>query len=197
MAKSLEDMTVPELLEHAKGLQSRASFFDTVTKNPETRETVLRALKKAAPSLPIPEIDAADRVAAMVGEERKARIALEERLTKEAAERTIAERKQKAINDYKLTPADVEAIEKQMLEENGILNYDAAARVHVASKQSATPTPASWQAPTRYEMPEKEIWAGGIGNPARLTRIAMEEASKAMNEMLSGKVAGLGSARAN
>jgi hypothetical protein len=46
-------------------------------------------------------------------------------------------------------------------------------------------------------MPEKETWAGGIGNPARLNRIAMEEASKAMNEMFSGKVAGLGSARAN
>jgi hypothetical protein len=46
-------------------------------------------------------------------------------------------------------------------------------------------------------MPEKEVWAGGIGSPAKLNKIAMDEAYNAMGEIMSGKVAGVGPARAN
>jgi hypothetical protein len=195
---SLEDLTVDQLLAHAKQLESKASFFDAVTKNPETRETVLRALKKAQPSLPIPEIDAKDAVRAEIETERQARLKLEERIQTDEIRRSIEARKAKAVKDYGLTEADVIAVEKLMVEgESPIPTYDAAARVHLASKQSATPTPAVWQAPSIYEMPEKDIWGAGIGNKAKLDRIAMSEASKAMNELFSGKVPGMGSSRAN
>jgi hypothetical protein len=39
-------------------------------------------------------------------------------------------------------------------------------------------------------MPEKDVWGGGIGSPAKLNKIAMEQAFAAMNEIRGGKVAG-------
>jgi hypothetical protein len=68
--------------------------------------------------------------------------------------------------------------------------------VYLASRVSATPTPASFQPPT-YQMPEKDVWAKGIGSPANLNRIAMDEAYKAYGEIFSGKVPGLGGAKLN
>jgi len=198
MPKSLEDMDHGELYAFAQAAQRKVTMFDQVTTNPETREIALRALKKVNPNLPIPEIDAKDAVAAEIKIEREARLKLEERLQTDEIRRSIEARKARAVKDYGLNEADIIAVEKLMIDgENPIPTYDAAARVHLASKQSATPTPAAWTAPTTYEMPEKDIWGPGIGHKAKLDKIALNEAFKAAAEVFGGKVPGLGGARSN
>jgi hypothetical protein len=195
---SLEDMTVEQLLAHAKSTESSHTLLQSLTQNPETREGIQRLLKKANPKLVIPEIDAADRVMGSVKELREDNEKLRREIQEKEIRRDIESRKAKVMSDYSLTEADMSGVEKLMLDaENPIPTYDAAARVYLASKQSATPTPAQWTAPTTYEMPEKDVWGPGIGNKAKLDRIAMNEAFKAASEVFSGKVPGLGGARAN
>jgi hypothetical protein len=41
-------------------------------------------------------------------------------------------------------------------------------------------------------MPDDKIWGKGIGNPAQLNRIGVEEAFKAFNEVTAGRMAGGG-----
>jgi hypothetical protein len=194
---SLEDLTTDQLLARAKELESSASLLHSLTRNPETRETIQRAIKKINPNLSIPEIDAKDAVLAVVSASEK-RV---EKLENDIRERDIRERleKQRAglMVRYNLSESDMLAVEALMVDkDNPIPSYDAAARVYVASKQSAVPTPSAFSPPTVYEMPEKETWAGGIANPAKLNHIAMNEASRAMSEIMGGKVAGLGPNRA-
>jgi hypothetical protein len=192
---SLEDLSTDQLLAHAKTLEADSALLRSLTGNPKTRETVQRALKVLKPDLVIPEIDAKDSVRAEIDEERKARIKLEN----EIKERDIRARLEKQRSDiktkYKLSDADVLEVEKLMVREvDPIPTYEGAAQVFLASKQSAIPTPASYLPPT-YTMPEKETWGKGIGNPAMLNKIALNEMAAAWNEITSGKVAGLGPAR--
>lgn len=195
---SLEDLTVDQLLARAKQTEGSHALFEQLTRNPETREMLQRAMKKANPNLVIPEIDASDKVLAAVAEERKAREKLEneirERDVRERIERQRAEVKSK----YKLTDSDVTEVEKLMLDkENPIPTYDAAARVYVASRTPSTPTPASLAHDRTFQMPEKDVWGKGIGNPAQLNKIAMDEAYAAWGDIRGGKVAGLGPAVGN
>jgi hypothetical protein len=37
-------------------------------------------------------------------------------------------------------------------------------------------------APKTWDMPEKDVWAAGIGNKMQLDKIALQEAYKAANE---------------
>ena len=98
---------------------------------------------------------------------------------------------------YGLTEEDMPKVEALITDkDNPIPTYDAAARVYKASVQSATPTPAHFVPPT-FQMPENDVWGKGIGNPAKLNQVAMEESYKAFNEIMQGKVAGLGGARPN
>jgi hypothetical protein len=205
--KSLEDMTVDELLAHAKAMQPFANTFTSLTSNPETRETIQRAMKKINPKLSIPEIDAKDSVRDEIKAERDARLKLEERIQTDEIKRSIEARKAKATRDYGLTEADLIEVEKLMLDpENPIPTYDAAARVFKASKVSATPTPSTLIPPV-YTLSEgkddpfaKGMFGnapGGGGAKARLDHAGMNAAFEAMNEIMGGKVPGLGSAKAN
>lgn len=196
---SLEDLTVDQLLARAKELEAKepqANLMSALLGNPTTREMTQRAMKLANPKLVIPEIDAGDRVMAAVTEERTKREALENRLLEREAADRVRERRQSIKTKYELSDADVEKVEALMLDkENPIGNHDAAARVFLASRQSATPTPASFQAPT-FTMPEKEKWGPAIGNPAKLNRIAIDEAYTAWSEIVGGKHPGLSATRA-
>jgi len=194
---TLEDMTVDQLLAHAKSLESKASFFDAINKNPKTRETTLRMLKEANPSLSIPEIDAKDAVLGELKTERDKREELERKFLEREARDNVRERREAIRKAYKLTDEDVVNVEKMMVDEKEVnLTHDMAARLYVAQRTSATPTPASFMPPT-YQMPEKDVWGGAIGNPAKLNKIAMDQAYEAWGEITSGKVAGLGGARLN
>src|SRR5208337_2063296 len=157
-SKTLEDMTVDQLLAHAKSLEPKASFFDAINKNPETRETTLRMLKKVNPSLAIPEIDAKDAVMAAVGTQNENISKLERQIMERDARDNVRDRRAAIREKYKLTEDDVTNVEKMLVDEKEVnLTHDMAARLYVAQRQSAVPTPASFMPPT-YQMPEKDVW---------------------------------------
>jgi hypothetical protein len=204
---NLEDLTVDQLLAQAKLMQGQAAAFNSLTSNPETRETVQRALKKINPKLSIPEIDAKDAVRDEIKTEREKREALERKIMENEARDNVRERRAAIIKKYSLTDADVEAIEKLMVEDKEVnWTHDAAARVYLAQRQSATPTPASFSPPT-YTLSEgkddpfaKAMMGnapGGGGAKSRLDRAGMNAAFDALNDIFGGKVPGLGSAKAS
>jgi hypothetical protein len=195
-APSLEDMTVDQLREHAAGLQSQAQLFAALTGNPETRETVQRALKKLNPKLSIPEIDAKDAVLAAVADSNKSIAELRQQILERDVRERLEREKGRAITEHHLSTEDVKGVEALMIDkENPISSYDIAAKLYKASRQSAVPTPV-FVAPPTFTMPEKDIWGKGIGNRAMLDRIALNEAFSAWNEIKTGKVPGLGAALA-
>lgn len=189
---SLEDLTTDQLLAHARALQGSHDLMQTLLKDPSSREMVQRKLKALQPTLSIPEIDAKDAVLAELKIEREERQKLEKSILEDRVRARLESQRASAKSKYKLTEADMTEVEKLMTDaENPIPTYDAAARVHAASKQTGSPTPAVLSSPT-YEMPEKDVWAKGIGNKAMLDKIAMQEAFAALNDIRGGKVAGLG-----
>ena len=192
--ESLENLTTDQLLAHARQLEGSHELMQTLMKDPAAREMMQRGLKKLRPELSIPEIDAKDAIRAELDEERKERQALQKQITEDRVRARLEAQRAKAKSDYKLTDADMAEVEKLMVDpENPIPTYDAAARVHAASKKTGTPTPVTLSAPT-YEMPEKDVWGKGIGNKAMLDKIATQEAYAALNDIMAGKVAGLGPA---
>jgi hypothetical protein len=194
---TLEDMTVDQLLAHAKQLESRDGLIKALTTDPETREMIQRAIKKKFPQTSIPELDARESVRAEIATEREERLKLERQMMERDARDNVRERRASIKAKYKLSDADVEKVEALILEhkeENW--SHDTGAAVYTASRQSATPTPAHFAPPT-FDMPEKDVWGKGLGNKAALDKIAMTEAFSAWNEIASGKIPGLGAGRTN
>jgi len=193
---SLEDLTTDQLLAKARELEGLAGVANKLLANKETRPMIQRALKKLNPELVIPELDSQDATDARFKELLDSNKALETRMIERDVKDRISLQRSEIKSKYDLTDTDVGEVEKLMvLPENAGMSHDAAARVYKASRVSATPTPASFAPPT-YDMPEKDVWGAGIGNPARLNKIAINEAFKAFGEITNGKVAGNGSARA-
>lgn len=179
-AASLENMTTEQLQESTK-------LLHTLLNSPDTRESTLRLIKRKT-GAPMPEIDAKDSVLAEVEKEREERKKLETRIQeREIMDRIEKERaKVKAANN--LSDDDILAVEKLMTDKDApIPNYAAAVKVYQASKQIGTPTTAQLN-PKTFSMPEKDIWAPGIGNRMQLNKIALEEAYKAASEFRGGKV---------
>jgi hypothetical protein len=194
---NLEDLTVDQLLAHAKSTQGDAELLRTLAKNPETREIMQAAIKKVAPNTSIPEFDAKQQIRAEIKAERDERLKLERSIMERDARDNVRERRQAIKDKYKLSDTDVTAVEQMMVDDKEVnWTHDAAARVYLASKQSPTPTPATFSPPT-YDMPEKDVWGKGLGNRAALDKIAMNQAFEAWNEISSGKVPGLGGAKAH
>lgn len=195
---SLEDLSVDQLLARARELESGSNLLHALTSNPETRETIQRAIKKINPKLSIPEIDAKDSVREEIKTEREARLKLEQQIQERDIRERVERQRATLMVANNLSEADMAEVEKLMVDADApITNYPAAIKVWRASKASALPTPSSYSPPTIYEMPEKDTWGAGIGSPAKLNHIAMNEAARAMGEIMGGKVAGLGPNRAN
>lgn len=194
---SLEDLTTDQLLARARELEANESLFRPLLSNPETRETIQRALKKLNPKISIPEIDAKDAVLGAVTSANERVTKLENQIQEDAIRARLERQRLDLKAKYHLTEDDMLAVEALMVDkDNPIPSYDGAARVYLASKASATPTPSSFAPPT-FDMPEQDVWGAGIGNQAKLNKIGMNEAFKAMNDVMGGKVPGLGSNRAN
>ena len=202
---TLEDLTVDQLLAHAKAMEPRANLLNALTNDPATREAVQRLIKQKYPGASIPEIDSKDAVREEIKTEREARLALENRIREEEIRRRLTDQRQAIAAKHQLSEADVLEVEKLMTRElDPIPSYEGAALVYKASKVSALPTSSAFNPPT-FELPETDTWGGGMmgnapgggGTRARLDRIGMNEAYKAMNELFGGKVPGLGSAKAN
>jgi hypothetical protein len=200
---SLEDLTVDQLLAHAKSLEPQANLLKALNTDPATREAMQRLIKQKFPATSLPELEAKDAVRAEIKTERDARIALENKIREDEIRRRLTDQRKAIMDKHDLTEADVLEVEKLMTREvDPIPTYEGAALVYKASKVSATPTRA-FIAPT-FEMPDKEVWAGGMmsnapgggGTKARLDRIGMNQAYEAMNELFGGKVPGLGSNKA-
>jgi hypothetical protein len=185
--ETLENMPHDEIVRAAEGLVPKANLMDTLLNDPETRAQVQRLILKKNPQAVIPEIAAADATAAAL-KERDDKIAELQRanLEREVKERAQAQRTA-IMAKYGLNDADMEGVHALMVAEvDPIPTYDAAARVYVASRQSAVPTASL--SPPSFEMPEKDVWGAGIGNRAMLDKIARDEAYAALNDLRSGKV---------
>src|SRR6266446_5285365 len=168
MPASLESMTTEQLQESTR-------LLHTLLNSPDTREDTLRLIKKKN-NVPIPELDAKDAVMGELKKEQDARIALEARLQERDIMERIAKEREKVKQTYQLNDTDVAEVEKLMVDKDApIPSYAAAAKVYKASKQIAETTTHLLK-PNVYDMPEKSIWAPGIGNKAALNKIALEEA---------------------
>ena len=180
-------MAVDSSLENFSQAQLEEStrLFRTLLNSKDTRETMLRAIKKATGS-PIPEIDAADSVRGDIAVERAERQKLEARIQEREIIERIEKERARVKSEHGLSDADVSEVEKLMVDKEApIPSYAAAAKVYKASQQIAQPTP-SLMAPKVWDMPEKDVWAPGIGNRQALNKIALQEAYKAANEFRSG-----------
>lgn len=171
---SLENFTQSQLEESTRLLR-------TLLNSPDTREQTLRLIKKKTGSS-IPEIDAADAVRGDIATERDARLKLEARLQEKDIMDRIRDERAKVTRDFDFTEADVSEVEKLMIDKDApIPSYAAAAKVYKASKQIAQPTTHQIE-PKTWDMPEKDVWAAGIGNKMQLDKIALTEAYKAAKE---------------
>lgn len=171
---SLENFTQSQLEESTRLLQ-------TLLGSKDTRETMLRAIKKATGQV-IPEIDARDAVMGEVEKERAERLKLEARLQERDILERIEKERSRVKTDHGFNDEDVKAVEALMVDRDApIPSYAAAAKVYKASKQIAHPTTHQLQ-PKTWDMPEKDVWAGGIGNKMQLDKIALQEAYKAAND---------------
>jgi hypothetical protein len=188
--RSLEDLTVPELLATARAATEKSQLFDTILSDPATRKEALALVKKRNPNMPIPELDAENAASAAVAEERKEREKLEARMRESEMRERIAAQRTTVRDKYKLTDADLLEVEKIMTDETApIPHYDAAVKVWRAQKSQAVPTSSNISPPV-YEMPTKDVWKSGIGNNANLNKVAMKLGYDAWNEIRAGKVAG-------
>jgi hypothetical protein len=183
MPVSLEDLTPDQLMDYAKKAQSSHELFTTLTGNPKTREVMQRAIKTLNPNVSIPEIDAADKVLTKVNELAEDNAKLRREMQERDIRTRIEADKAAVKTRYGLTDADFTGVEALMIDkDNPIPTYDAAARVFLASRQSAVPTSAQFSPPT-FQMPTEEGWKKGLCNPAALNKFAMEEAYAAWNEI--------------
>lgn len=174
MAESLENFTQAQLEESTR-------LFRTLLNSKDTRETMLRAIKKTTGAT-IPEIDARDAVMGEVEKERAERLKLEARLQEREIMDRIEKERARVKKDHQLTDDDVKEVEKLMIDKDEpIPSYAAAAKVYKALKQIAQPT-THQITPKTWDMPEKDVWAAGIGNKMQLDKIALQEAYKAANE---------------
>ena|SRR5437016_4696925 len=189
---SLEDLTTDQLLAKAKEMESSHTLVQTLAKDPEARTLFQRFMKKKNPALAIPEIDSEDRMMKVIEEERTERKKLEDKIREDEVRRRVEHERAAVQSKYKLNDEDMKGVEALMIKTDAnpepIPYYDAAARVFQASRTASVPTPSLLRPPT-YSMPEKEVWSKGIGNPAQLNRIAMEQAFQAFNDIKGGKVA--------
>lgn len=187
---TLEDLTHPELLAVARAATEKSALFDTLLSHPDSRKETLALVKRRNPSMPIPEVDAESAATAALAEERKERLALENRVRDAEMRERIAAQREKVKSQYKLSDADLLEVEKIMTDETApIPHYDAAVKVWKAQRMQAVPTSSNIQPPV-YDMPAQETWKAGVGNNAALNKIATKLGYEAWNEIRAGKVAG-------
>lgn len=186
---SLEDLTVDQLLAGYQQALPSHQLLQQLANHPETRTETLKLVKKIAPNLVIPELDAKADVEGQI-----------EALKQQILERDNKQRERDAIDEiqshrraikqqYGYADTDITEIEKLMVEE-GITKHATAAKLYAASKQAAIPNSAEI-APPVFDMPNKDVWGGGINNPNKLNKIATEEAYRALHDIKAGRIAGV------
>ncbi|HUP07661.1 MAG TPA: hypothetical protein VMU47_10950 [Caldimonas sp.] len=189
MSKTLEEMTLPELLDHTRKLEKDNGLIAPLLSDPATRSEALKLLKKKHPTMSIPEIDVKVEAEALVAEERKKREEADERLRLVEMRERWREERARVQSQYELSDADMAEVEALMRDEKApIPHYDAAVKVWRASQRTAEPTSSQLQSHS-YEMPSKDKWGAGVGNKMALNKIFENEAYAVVNEMRGGKKA--------
>jgi hypothetical protein len=167
---SLEDMSNEQTLE-------LAALAKQLAENPETRKDFLRLTKKAKPDLPIPELEIEDATTSAVSKAYERVEGIENRMRERDARDSLNERRQSLLKKgLAKDDADIESIEKIMLEKN-IPNHETAAEYWKWMQQSAAPTPGTSYNPSTLSKFDLSKYQK---NPVAAAR---DEAFKALNEL--------------
>ena len=191
---TLEDLSVDQLLSLARQTQASHTLLTQLTNNPQTRGGLQKLIKTVAPNTPIPELDAKEEVLREFSTLKEGFEQMRMELIERDVRTRVAEQRSQLKSKFGFTDEEVAAVEKIMVDEQ-IPSHSTAAVVFNASRKSAEPTPAVYMPPT-YDMPEKDVWAKGIGNKSMLNKIGIQQAFDTWNQIMSGKIAGLGPNRA-
>ena len=167
---SLEDMSNDQVNE-------LAALAKQLAENPETRKDFLRLTKKAKPDFSIPELEIEDATTHAVSKAYERVEGIENRLRERDARDSLNERRQSLLKKgFAKDDADIESIEKIMLEKN-IPNHETAAEYWKWMQESAAPTPGTSYNPStlsRFDLSKFQK------NPVAAAR---DEAFKALNEL--------------
>ena len=167
---SLEDMSSDQVNE-------LAALARQLAENPETRKDFLRLTKKAKPDLPIPELEIEDATTHAVSKAYERVEGIENKMRERDARDSLNERRQSLLKKgFAKDDADIESIEKIMLEKN-IPNHETAAEYWKWMQESAAPTPGTSYNPStlsRFDLSKFQK------NPVAAAR---DEAFKALNEL--------------
>tara|TARA_R110000822_G_scaffold176566_3_gene316160 strand:+ start:145 stop:678 length:534 start_codon:yes stop_codon:yes gene_type:complete len=167
---SLEDMSNDQVNE-------LAALAKQLAENPETRKDFLRLTKKAKPDFSIPELEIEDATTHAVSKAYERVEGIENRMRERDARDSLNERRQSLLKKgFAKDDADIESIEKIMLEKN-IPNHETAAEYWKWMQESAAPTPGTSYNPSTLSKFDLSKFQK---NPVAAAR---DEAFKALNEL--------------
>ena len=153
-----------------------AALAQQLAENPATRKQFLRMTKQVKPDLPIPELEIEESTTRAVSKADERVQALEAKLREKEAIEALKERREALVKKgLAKSEADIEGIEKVMLEK-GITNHETAAEYHEWMRQAAVPTASSYNPSPVKGFDLNKYWK----NPNQAAR---NEALNALNEL--------------
>ena len=166
---SLEDISLEQRDE-------LALLAKQLAENPSTRKDFLRMTKKVKPDLPIPELEMQDYTEKKMSDMENRLLVSENKLReKDAREELNRRRKSLITKGLARDDADVEEIEKIMLQKN-ISNHETAAEYFDWMKQAAEPTPSGYNPSAISKFDLSKYWK----NPQMGAR---DEAAQALKDI--------------
>lgn len=158
--------------------RSLAALAAKVGNNPKTRLRALELFKEVEPNRRIPELETRDQVQAV----RDELAAEKQERAQEKMTQTLERQKRKLTRDrdkggFGLNAEDVTKVEA-LMEKHSLVDYDIAARVYMAERETADGTPASYEEANTMQLPgDKALFA----DP---TKWAQGEAHRAITEAM-------------
>jgi len=116
-------------------------LFKKTLGNTKTRKDQLKLIKQVDPDLPIPEVDAEDRVMAVVKQQEDQIKALKEERDHDKVIAGIKEHRETIKSKYKLDDEGLKKVEQLMVDKK-IGDHDTAAEFIANNNKLATPTVA-------------------------------------------------------
>ena len=166
---SLEDISLEQRDE-------LALLAKQLAENPSTRKDFLRMTKKVKPDLPIPELERQDYTEKKMSDMENRLLVSENKLREKDAREELNRRRQSLITKgLARDDADVEEIEKIMLQKN-ISNHETAAEYFDWMKQAAEPTPSGYNPSAISKFDLSKYWK----NPQMGAR---DEAAQALKDI--------------
>jgi hypothetical protein len=166
----------------AEQITGLASLAKGLGDNPKTRKDFMRLVKSGNPDLSIPEVDLPDEIMSRIETEAKKREALEAQLLEASVREQVRERRELLKRQKNLSDAQVEDVEKMMVEK-GISNHDTAAEFYLSQQRLAEPTP-SYATPKKLEVPALDQLRKG----ASMREVMETAAHQAIDDMKSGRI---------